>query len=193
MVQYFSNSALIYCFEPHPKNFQKLLSKFSNSRVKTINCAVGDQPGQIQFFDYADNDGSSHASVYREVIEEIHDSISAPHVVEMITLDSYCIANNIQHINLLKIDTEGNELSVISGASRLINNQSIDFIQFEFNEMNIISRVFLRDFRIILPNYTFYRLLPKGMIPIKSNGMDEIFAFQNIVAVRNDVRLTSPF
>lgn len=184
MIRDFSPKAIIYCFEPHPLNLVKLRNK-QELCAKVIGCAVGECSGYMELFDYADDDGSSHASVYREVIEEIHCSYSVSHTVEVITLDEYCIANNIQHIDLLKIDTEGHELAVLSGAKNLISDQRIDIIHFEFNEMNIISRVFLRDFCSLLKGFTFYRLLPKGWIPLKCNGLDEIFAFQNIVAVRD--------
>ena len=59
-------------------------------------------------------------------------------------------------------------------------------IQFEFNEMNVASRVFFRDFWLMLPNYEFYRLMVDGMIRIDKYDpiYCEIFAFQNIVAFR---------
>ena len=42
------------------------------------------------------------------------------------TIDNYCAENSIDHIHLLKIDIEGHELDVLSGAREcLIQNQSI--------------------------------------------------------------------
>lgn len=161
MVRECAPGARLVCFEPHPKNLQKLRAR-QELHAEVIGCAVGKQQGQLELFDYADNDGSSHASVYREVIEEIHGCRSLSHIVDILTLDDYCSTNGIDHIDLLKIDTEGHELAVLLGASRKINNQCIDAIHFEFNEMNIISRVFLRDFRTLLKDYVFYRLLPKS-------------------------------
>ena len=64
-------------------------------------------------------------------------------------------------------------------------------IQFEFNEMNIESRVFMKDFFNILPEYDFFRLLPDGYIPLGNintyrNPLTlELFAMQNIVAIQN--------
>jgi hypothetical protein len=52
--------------------------------------------------------------------------------------------------------------------------------------MNIISRVFFKDFFDVLPNYIFYRLLPGGkLLEIKEYSPlnCEIFAFQNIIAI----------
>src|SRR6185436_3522307 len=91
-------------------------------------------------------------------------------------------------VDFLKIDTEGNELKVLKGAQSLLQKNAIRAIQFEFNEMNVVSRVFLRDFYDILAGYTFYRLLPDGLLPLgRYSARNEIFAFQNIFAVNDAV------
>ena len=106
----------------------------------------------------------------------------------MTTLDAYARENGVRRIALLKVDTEGNEYKVLLGARELLRSGAIAAIQFEFNEMNVASRVFVRDFLDLLPNYDMYRLLPRGLlridpyIPVYS----EIFGFQNIVAIRRD-------
>ncbi len=66
---------------------------------------------------------------------------------------------------------------------------SIDVIQFEFNEMNVISRVFMKDFFELLPNYRIYRLLGDGVIEFEvyDPTFMEVFAFQNIACVRRDI------
>jgi len=45
------------------------------------------------------------------------------------TLDNYCEENGIKEIDLLKIDTEGHDLKVLLGASRMLPH--IKYIQFE--------------------------------------------------------------
>lgn len=47
------------------------------------------------------------------------------------TLDDFCTANGISEINLLKIDTEGHDLSVLKGAECMLNSMHIDMIQVE--------------------------------------------------------------
>jgi hypothetical protein len=75
-------------------------------------------------------------------------------------------------------------LNVLKGAQKLIESKSINIIAFEFNMMNIVKRVFLKDFINILPGYSFYRLLQDGLIPLSYNNLQEIFAYQNIIAIR---------
>lgn len=180
--------AIIYSFEPLPKNFQRLTqTKLPN--VKYYNLALGAQKETLELYDRADLDGSAHASLYKEVISEIHkkDLISVKVPIE--TLDNIAIQEGIEFIDYLKIDTEGNDLNVLRGASLMLEKKAIGCIHFEFNEMNIVSRCFFRDFRKILEGYIFFRLLPKGMIELNNSPLHtEIFAFQNIFAIPCDKR-----
>lgn len=92
---------------------------------------------------------------------------------------------------MIKIDAEGHELKVLAGARRSIARGMIEAIHFEFNAMNITSRVFFRDFYDLLPGYRFYRMLPGGLAPLGDYDpvTCEILAYQNIVALRQDSSL----
>jgi hypothetical protein len=49
--------------------------------------------------------------------------------------------------------------------------------------MNVISRVFLRDFYKLIPQYAFFRLDEGRLIPLgEYSTRNEIFQFHNIVA-----------
>lgn len=175
----------IYLFEPHPKTFISLienLSQFNN--LTMINTALGDQCSILKLYDYKGK-ASTHASLYRQVIEDVHHGESESYEVNVITLDDFVNNNNIQHIDLLKIDVEGHELGVLHGANNTILDNKISIIHFEFNEMNVVSHSFMKDFMEILSDFKFYRLLPNGFLPLldKSPIMVEIFAYQNIIAI----------
>ncbi len=181
-------SATIYAFEPHPKTFQKLIENVQHSNFFPNNFAVGHVAGTLSLYDYEDNDGSSHASLFKDVIETIHKARSVEHKVSVITLDAFIKNKSIDMIDLLKIDTEGNELNVIKGILENLSSGRVKAIHFEFNEMNVSSRTYFRDFWNMLPHYDFYRMLPDGLVQIKSYSpvFCEIFAYQNIVAVLKD-------
>lgn len=179
-------SAQIYAFEPHPVTFAKL-SQLKWSNLFCFNEALGSAPGQLTLFDRADSDGSHHATLHESVIRDIHHQQTTKHVVKVDTLDSFAGENKIDFIDLLKIDTEGNEFAILSGASHLLAQKRIGIIQFEFNEMNVISRSFFRDFRIILRNHKLFRLLPRGVLELSESPVAiELYAFQNILAVPVD-------
>jgi FkbM family methyltransferase len=178
-------TAMVHAFEPHPRNYMALSTRaFLNGRVKCHNLALGESQGSLTLYDRADYSGSTHASLHRAVISEIHQQQVVEFTVSVETLDAVADMEHVTYVDYLKIDTEGHELAVLAGASRLLREGKIGIIQFEFNEMNVVSRVFFRDFRKILCNYDLYRLLPTGMILLGTNPLvTELFAYQNIVAV----------
>jgi FkbM family methyltransferase len=175
----------IFAIEPHPVTFETLVDTLQGTRAIPVNVAMGDRAGTLSLYDHSGADGSMHASVYKEVIEDIHGSKSVSHEVRVTTIDDFMAKESIESLVLLKIDVEGHDLSVLEGARRAIERKQIEAIHFEFNEMNVISRVFLRDFMHILKNYDFYRLLPKGKISFKNYSPlhCELFAYQNIIAI----------
>lgn len=176
--------ARVFAFEPHPATFQRLSENLHNPNITLVNAAAGESDGVLKLYDYAAQDGSSHASAYREVIESIHHAASTHHRVPVHALGDYARVQGVDHIDLLKIDTEGHELSVLKGIQTYLEAGKIDAIHFEFNEMNVASRVFFRDFIELLPNYELYRLLPDGAVKIAHYVpfQCELFAYQNIVA-----------
>lgn len=183
-IKKFNQNLNIYAFEPHPVTYEKLIGNVERLDINTYNVGVGAAEGSLTLYDYADKDGSSHASLYKEVIEKIHKGQTIPHEVRMIALDAFAAEHGIKRVGLLKIDTEGHELEVLKGFKQFISQNKVDLIHFEFNEMNIVSRVYFKDFWEFLPNYDFFRMLPDGLVPIKhySPLFCEIFAYQNIVA-----------
>jgi FkbM family methyltransferase len=183
-------SIKIFAFEPHPITFASLKENIKKSdNITAINKGMSSENSVLALYDYPSNDGSSHASLFQDVITEIHRAGSAvSHDVELTTLDQFIELENIKEIDLLKIDTEGNELQVLMGGVNAIKSKKIKVIHFEFNEMNVSSRAFFRDFWKLLDGYQFYRLLPSDMLEIKvySPLQCEIFAYQNIVAILKD-------
>jgi hypothetical protein len=85
-------------------------------------------------------------------------------------------------IYFLKIDVEGAEMDVLAGANQLIKNKKIKFLQFEYGPNCIISKVFLKDFFLLLENYTIYRILKNGLRPLVYNEILEIPLTSNYVA-----------
>lgn len=102
------------------------------------------------------------------------------------TLDTLASELNHTHIDILKVDVEGFEYDVLLGSERLLSQNKINLIIFEFNQMNLLQKVTFLDFwKLLSPQYNIYRLLTHGLIKVAEyNSIEsEIFAFQNIVAV----------
>lgn len=188
----FFPKATIYAFEPHPQSFQRL-SRISNKyNIKVFRLGLGNKITKGKIWDFADDAKLKHtqptstlASIYKEVIEGYHRQKAQSFDIELTTLDDFTSKQNIKKIDFLKIDTEGSEYNVLLGARNLLKERKISVIQFEFNEMNVYSRRFFKDYVDLLSGYEFYRLLPNGLIklgPYRPLEF-EIFAFQNILAV----------
>lgn len=176
--------ARVFAFEPHPRTFATLTEALAE-RAEAINCGCGSRKGRATLFDYRENDGSTHATLHREVFDKLYRSQVISHEVNIIRLDDFIAERKLENIDLLKIDTEGNELEVLKGAAKAIAKGKVDVIHFEFNSMNVVSRSFLKDFIDLLPDYKFARLLPDGPVELGLYApvTHEIFAYQNLIAV----------
>jgi FkbM family methyltransferase len=186
-----NETAVVHAFEPHPVTFASLAANDFGKRFHPHNCGMGETMSEALLYDYVNQDGSEHASVHRGVIEEIHHGEALSHSVRIITLDGFVRENGIDRIHLLKVDTEGHEMAVFQGGEKTIRSGAIDVIQFEFNEMNVISRTFFKDFFDFLPEYDFFRLTHQGALFIRryTPVFCEVFALQNIVCVKKGLNV----
>lgn len=182
--------ARICSFEPHPITFKTLEQMAHTYQFHCYNFGLGDTERNLELFDYAQQDGSPFASIHRAALENEPELSINRYSIQIKTLDGFVSENRIDSIDLLKIDTEGNEYAVLVGGKKTFNDEKIKIIQFEFNEMNVHSRVFFKDFYDMLSiKYNIYRLLPKELLPLpRYTAMQcELFVYQNIVAIRKDI------
>jgi FkbM family methyltransferase len=184
------NEAKIYSFEPNPETFNQLKrNTVTIANIMPINFGLGNAEKSTEIFTYEDDSISQHASVFANVLTDLHKAKRVKNFsINITSIDRFCKKNEIDKIDFLKIDTEGFEFEILKGASQMIKSGSIHVIQFEFNEMNIISKVFLNDFYNLLPNYDFFRLDTERLIALRDyDPINEIFRFQNIIAIRKDI------
>jgi FkbM family methyltransferase len=154
--------------------------------IKAFNLALGERSDSLDLFDYATKGGSTHATLVGGVIEEIYGKPSAATRVPMQTLDGFLCENALAHIDLLKVDTEGYELRVLQGATRLLSDKRIRAVQFEFGEIDALTHTFVQDILDLLgPAFRVFRLLPRGLLELgrQSRWQREQFAYQNLVAL----------
>jgi FkbM family methyltransferase len=181
--------AIIYAFEPNIQSYVKLVNATSSKQnVNCVNKALGDQSTTMKInVPYCETQ-SEYSTFISDVLTDIHKSSNYKQInVEVLKGDDFCKSNVINHIHFLKIDTEGFELNVLKGFMNMLKHDAIDIIQFEFNEMNVYSRVFLKDFFDLLGmDFMFYRINQFDLIELKTyNTVYEIFKFQNILAINN--------
>jgi FkbM family methyltransferase len=126
--------ATIYAFEPHDATLAALSANVSSPRVHAFNLALSDRTGEAEFFDYGalatSNSLVGDAQYAARTKHEVH-----VRKVDCDTLDSICTRLEIEHIDVLKIDTEGHDLAVLQGAQRMLSQHRIRFIYVEFNTL----------------------------------------------------------
>ncbi|MEQ9620291.1 MAG: FkbM family methyltransferase [Deltaproteobacteria bacterium] len=183
----------VVAVEPHPRTFERLYNRYvHNDRVTLLNIGAGDRDATLSLFDYSDRRGSTHASFFREAIEEAHHVTAAEWEVPVRKLDDVVSENELQVV-FVKIDVEGFEFNVLKGLGETIRRQKVPYILIEFNEMNIYSGTFLRNFMDFLDDYEPFRILPYGRLlglrPYRP-FFAEIFTYQNIVFIRKELVLS---
>jgi len=111
--------------------------------------------------------------------------------VSITTIDDYCAEKSIEHIDLLKVDVEGHEMSVFQGSARMLGENRVSMLAFEVSSGNVDTRVFFKEFYHFLKplGFEIYRLTRSGyLFPIKNYSEHlEQFRATMFYAIRNDV------
>jgi FkbM family methyltransferase len=159
-------NAKIFSFEPSKGTFQEL--KENTKGIKSIipvNIGFSDKETTQKLF--SDSFSSGLASVYNRKLDHFNIKFDKTEDINLTTIDDFCKLNEVDNIDFLKIDVEGHELKVLQGAKRMIMDNKIRFIQFEFGGCNIDSRTFYQDFYYLLNDkYKIYRIFRNGLVPM---------------------------
>ena len=185
IVRRYSPRALIYCFEPHPRSFEVLQETAQAHALMALPAACGARSGHGHLFDSANHDGSKRASLYQDTLHVRGEVPLIRHQTAIVTIDQFAADHGISEVELLKIDAEGAELDVLEGANILIKEKRVRAIQFEIGESSAVRETWMRNFYDFLPGYSFYRLLPRGLLALGEYRptTHEVFRFQNVVAL----------
>lgn len=122
-------NATIYCFEPISKTFEILDKKLA--RKKNVHCfklAFGAQEGEIEV-------PLQELSLENTLLDhpelDCAGADSKTEVVIISTIEKFCQEHGIEHIDFLKIDTEGYDLEVLKGAQSLMDAGRVTYVQVE--------------------------------------------------------------
>ena len=144
----FKNS-LIYSFEPSKKNFDIL--KKNTKLIKNIrlhNIAISNKIGYSNFYEnkweYTSSLLRLSNSEYKKRLEKNFkyrgvNEIQSKYLVKTTTLDNFIKNKNIRYIDVLKIDTQGNEIDVLKGMSYLLKQKIAKVIIIELIFENYYS------------------------------------------------------
>ncbi|MEP7060756.1 MAG: FkbM family methyltransferase [Betaproteobacteria bacterium] len=127
--------ASIHAFEPNHELSVRLVQRFQNvPRVHVWNLALDERPGPAELHLHADPGTSSllPRSLGARRYYHSSDRVVATVPVAATALDAFIDLYAPGGIGLLKLDTQGSELSILRGARRALETASIEVIYAEF-------------------------------------------------------------
>ena len=155
----------IHSFEPFQESFLRLQKNINldafNNNIILNNLAVSDTSGKKTLKAYPGTPGQNHID-----ISTLQNNDNIYHEnVKVITLRDYMYENNIKHINICKIDTEGSDELVIKGLYEYLKNKAINYFIFEYDNNLSYERIK----QILSANdYTIYYMVRNENIIINS-------------------------
>ena len=185
----YSPSATLHLFEPNHACASILREKFKTRgrRIFVNEVALTDACGDAHLH-YWDHQSQVSSLFFQDTLGVKALPPKAIATVNTDTLDSYCTKNKVGVIDFLKIDTEGAEMSVLTGARTLMQSRRIRYIQLEYHATWIYARFFLRDVFLLAETfgYSIYKLLNHGRLLQVDNYSQQldVFQYSNWVLVR---------
>lgn len=180
-----NSHAEVHCFEPSMDTFKALLANKFISKVRCNNIGLGSAREEKKFYVFG-NESTVNSVYLRDGMVPLRE-----YVIKIDTIDNYCAKNGVRRVDFLKIDVEGNELEVLKGAQKMLQEGRIKIVQFEYGGTYIDSRTFLLDvFNYFSDlNYRIYKIYP-GYIQLVDmyNTQLEDFQYANYVAIQCDFK-----
>lgn len=153
-----------HVFEPVPTTHERLTKCLNIRRrgnVHINSVAASDRTGTLDMVLMSDTGGTNSLVYDKAMVRQALGFVSVP----VTTIDLYCKGAGIEHIHILKCDTEGHDLSVLRGATYMLGSGRIDVFQFEYNHRWIAARAFLKDVFDLIENFPYLlgRITPTGV------------------------------
>lgn len=174
-----SRGFIVHCFEPEKAAFEKLSERLEHEANVRLNAmALGKARGKATL--YYPHPVSYMASLTRRRLDHFGLDFSRSEIVRVETVDDYCRENEIDRIHLLKLDVEGHELDILTGAENMFRERAVDLVTFEFGGCNIDTRAFFQDFYYFFKdlNMAFYRMTPSGYLQPIENYREKLEQFR---------------
>ena len=189
------NIKKIYSFEASPVNFTVLVnntSKYEKDMVEVFNFGLGEKIS-TDFINQTLESSSSTMhklntkSKYLEKKLKIlnikkKDEFSQKYQVKIFTLDNFIKKNDIDFIDLLKIDTEGYEFNVLKGLKEYCYKVNLVYFEHHYDDM-IMKNYTFGDIHDLLKNKNFKMIKKSKMIFRKS--FEYVYENQNIKTLKS--------
>ena len=190
-----------FLFDPNPITKDYLKPILQNEKIKYINLALDNSNSQKKFYlnNFFEQSASSLNTTFRDDkkwknTRKIFMQIFQPFKkiedfavinVQTQTLDDFCLDEKIENIDVLKIDSEGNELNILKGAVRLLSENKINVI---YTEISDTKKNFIEKEKYIINFLNGYGFELKKKYQIRSfsilsglRATDNLFVNRNLI------------
>lgn len=182
----------VIAFEPMSESFKELkkIKLRFNERLEIYNIALGEENISKKIF--FGNNKSEKASLVENLdkLSFIRNINKNSQIVDVKKLDALENIFENKLIDFIKIDTEGYEFEVLTGAKKILEKHKPKFIQIEFNWHQLIKNQNLYNLSNLVSFSDVFRILPfnNGLIHIDpSRPENNIYHLSNYVFIRKDI------
>lgn len=140
----------VYAFEPADEVYVDFQENVKLNNFKNVNIyqkGISDKTGEITFNiceDMAYN--SIHSNPMVDIVKTI--------TIETFSIDDFCTQNNINKIDVMKIDTEGAESFVLKGGEKMFSQENAPMLFMEYNRY-ILNEEQLKEIIYLLEKYGY--------------------------------------
>ncbi|NDL57647.1 FkbM family methyltransferase [Phytoactinopolyspora mesophila] len=147
----------LHAFEPS-RHTHRLLAVNLPETARVNRLAVTDRAGDVALHTIGRVAGRNSLLPQRTTSAQVEQ-------VGATTIDDYLAQQDIEHVDLMKIDAEGHDCRVLRGAERSFERRAVSIAQFEYNHRWVHGRCFLKDvFDLLSPlDYRIGKLTPRGV------------------------------
>lgn len=134
----YAPQAKFHCFEPDPSLAQELTGLFSNNpHVRVVMAALGDVGGKAKFNINASRPTNSLLSPGDALQPDLQSLCELVEQVEVdiLTIDAYCEAQSLDHVDIIKLDLQGYDYRALLGAKMALRDTRVVLIEVLFVEI----------------------------------------------------------
>jgi FkbM family methyltransferase len=134
------DAPVIHAFEPAPDQFRWLEQHWKRPNIHLHPLALGSQNSRMEMNLYDLPVLNSLLPLQGTTAGMLpHVSQVGSTTVQTATLDSLFESLNIEHVDLLKVDTQGYDFEVLKGSARLFSERRISHVLIELNHASLYT------------------------------------------------------
>ena len=125
----------IFSFEPNPKSFavlQENVKAYKN--IFPVNVAVNSVSGQATLYLHRENYNDHLVEHLSSLLPMVSDTDNASIIVSCVTLDGWCEKNHIDHVDFLRVDAGGLELSILENSPKVLKKAIVIVVKTHFRQ-----------------------------------------------------------